>query len=151
MEQSFCFCSQEPERSGEAWRSRHPAADWSQLRSISPGTRSWRSASAVILFSGAGRGGVQTAELLEELISAECCSDSYAGWRVKEQRKGKIRPGTNCVALNPEGNHSNGSGLINLSNLGRDGVGSFMAAALPRAALIIFQRRPLLLYMAPTV
>lgn len=62
--------------------------------------------------------------------------------RVREQRKGKIQQATNCVALNPEGNHSNGSGLINLSDLCRDGVGSFMASARSHAAWIIFQRRP---------
>lgn len=60
----------------------------------------------------------------------------------KSKRKGKIQQATNCVALNPEGNHSNGSGLINLSDLWRDGVGSFMASAPSHAARIIFQPRP---------
>lgn len=73
---------------------------------------------------------------------AECRSDSYARWRVKEQCEGKIRRATNCVALNPEGNHSNGSGLINLSDRSRDGVGSFMASAPSHAAWIIFQQMP---------
>ncbi len=70
-------------------------------------------------------------------------------WRVKEQRRGKIQQATNCVALNPEGNHSNGCGLINLGNLGRDGVGSFMAVAPSHAARIIFQQKGFLLYMDP--
>lgn len=63
------------------------------------------------------------------------------GKGVKEQCEDKIRQATNCVALNPEGNHSNGSGLINLCDRSRDGVGSFMASAQSHAAQIIFQRK----------
>lgn len=74
-------------------------------------------------------GCANTGAVRKELISAECCTDSYVRRRVREQRRGKIQPATNCVALNPEGNHSNGRGLINLGNPVRDGVGSFMAAA----------------------
>lgn len=44
-----------------------------------------------------------------------------------------------------------GAGLINLGSPVRDGVGSFMASARLHAAEIIFQRRPFLLYMDPTV
>ncbi len=105
---------------------------------------------SVILFSGAVRDSVERPRgdglckyksCQEELILAECCTDSYARWRVKEQRRGKIRQATNCVALNPEGNHSNGCGLLNLSNLGHDGAGSFMAATQSHTAWIIFQQK----------